>query len=676
MRFKQEAGYDEYYGVELYPPESEVMNNMNARHIWLLCDIPDYVFAVNNAEKLDNNVAQRLAGIFTVTDETVIRDVSLMAIGIYWWYDQTGAVRIKIMTESGGKPSETLVDPDAVTAWMQVSAWSRTVYEWQILQFKQRFNLSPGTYFAVVEGDEAYNDSADAGYYIAFNFKEVVGGQEYDKNFNDWFPVLFGGTPRVIAFSFAGLDTTRIYDYAYTYNNSTYRSESRRSEGAKIQPTSANPTTMTSFIIPTDNQVDVVKIYRRSWDQALGYNPNEALITDEFSLVAEVTSPWASFNDTLSNASLGPVLDSDDHYAARHTDDTDEDLRDAAIIPTAACYWHDRVWITDGSNNAWMSKTFERDNSSGLTNDPTEDYFPLKNKLNLPVPSGILALEPMSDDQLVIYFQDGSAHVIWGTYSSLNPPADIQKRNVLSRGALFGQRSLDRTSTRHVLMTRDGLWGFAGTIGIPEFLSETNQSILDDIENTYLENTRVLLFGNQIWVLHDPDNDGQMEEILILDMLRDVQTRQLVDRAWRTYEYDVPLNDIVLRRRGDTYSHILAADAINPYIMKLGQGTLDNGSPIVGSVEMHNVSAKNLVMLSGVELDAKYPGTPPTYTIYGISGGTVVQTRTLSPTSDTDIRRHRTGLQVMAVTDARLMIEITSTQSDELKSFLVNYVTE
>lgn len=56
MRLKQEAGYDEYYGVELYPPESEVMNNMNARHIWLLCDIPDYVFAVNNAEKMTKQV--------------------------------------------------------------------------------------------------------------------------------------------------------------------------------------------------------------------------------------------------------------------------------------------------------------------------------------------------------------------------------------------------------------------------------------------------------------------------------------------------------------------------------------------------------------------------------------------------------------------------------------------
>lgn len=38
MRCKREAGYGDWYGVEVYPRERDIVNDANMRHLWLLSE--------------------------------------------------------------------------------------------------------------------------------------------------------------------------------------------------------------------------------------------------------------------------------------------------------------------------------------------------------------------------------------------------------------------------------------------------------------------------------------------------------------------------------------------------------------------------------------------------------------------------------------------------------------
>lgn len=42
QQIKAEIGYGDYWAVELYPPDNEVVNVANMRHLWLLPEPPRY----------------------------------------------------------------------------------------------------------------------------------------------------------------------------------------------------------------------------------------------------------------------------------------------------------------------------------------------------------------------------------------------------------------------------------------------------------------------------------------------------------------------------------------------------------------------------------------------------------------------------------------------------------
>ena len=44
QRLKREAGYGELCAVEVYPPDSEVVNVANLRHLWLLPEPPPFMW--------------------------------------------------------------------------------------------------------------------------------------------------------------------------------------------------------------------------------------------------------------------------------------------------------------------------------------------------------------------------------------------------------------------------------------------------------------------------------------------------------------------------------------------------------------------------------------------------------------------------------------------------------
>lgn len=603
-------------------------------------------------------------------------DITLRSFTFGWMWatnaTKTGNLRLGLYEDSAGEPG-SLVDPNALTDWQSVKRPAALAYEFFALPTVKSVDVSVGTYWVVAETNADYKSNyrgSPTYFYATVAYKPTTPGGLV------WNGSAWGPTSNKMGFGVNGLEIDIYYDYKATYYNSTYSIESR--PGPKSERLGIVAPGFSSVYItpgsPSDPQVDEMRVYRRE----IGADPDvtEDSITAEYKLVASRSILYASIYDDISTSALGGVLQTEDHHEYDYIDPEEDSARPVKLAPEAMAWWHDRLIVAVG-NEIYLSKVFEQDGATGITNIASPDFFPLGNKFVMPVASKVIAMDTMADDQLMIYFQDGSVWSVWGMVESLNPPPDIQRRDVMKTGGLFAARGIDKTSVRHVIMTNAGLWAVGGTRGIPELLSETNQSILTAIESTYLANSRVLVFGTEIWVLLDTDNDGDLEEILILDMLRDVQSRQILDRAWRTYEYNVPLNDFLVRSRGDTQMHVLAADADNGYILRLGTGSLDHETAITGAVETHNFEARNMVMLAGVEIDAEYPDTDyPTYTIIGYGPGGLSKTITFTPTSALDIREHRAGIGMMAVGDSRLRIEIESTQRDEFKGFLVEYVRE
>jgi len=47
MRLKDQAGYAHRWAVEVFPPDDEIVDDANMRHLWLLPEAPDYAWRTN-----------------------------------------------------------------------------------------------------------------------------------------------------------------------------------------------------------------------------------------------------------------------------------------------------------------------------------------------------------------------------------------------------------------------------------------------------------------------------------------------------------------------------------------------------------------------------------------------------------------------------------------------------
>jgi hypothetical protein len=247
---------------------------------------------------------------------------------------------------------------------------------------------------------------------------------------------------------------------------------------------------------------------------------------------------------------------------------------------------------------------------------------------------------------------------------------------VLTDGGLIGTRALSSMFGKHVYLSRDGLRSFGGSaMGLPGVSSETNQTILDDIQSQYLDDSIIAVFGTEIWVLVDADNDGALESIMILDLERDLPTRQIFDRLWRMYDYGTTLNDIVVRRTASEFRTMLAADAENAYILELGTGTTDNGQAIVAEVETHDLPMADAVSVHQVDLKAKYPGTAASYRVTLTDHNGDAKDFSLSPNSSEDVRGHRTGCRFKEPVSMRVKVVQRAVAQNELRSLALTFTT-
>jgi len=619
---------------------------------------------------LNGTTKKKLAAKFQVATAQTIWNINIL----WLWLDlatHTGEIRIGIYTDDGGEPGE-LVDPNAISAWEPVKQGTEDQFNEISVSFIKGFDLAAATdYWFVVEGSEQYySDYHALNFFIAFGYTTVVSGA-LAYNGSAWNTI----TSKVM-FTIGGIASDDTYfDYVYTYYNSAYGSESRpseKSERIKRNTFVANAIEV-AFTAPTDTQVDQVRIYRRE----VGTDPDvaESSIADTYKLVGAADDDASPLRDNVSTGNLGGVLQTDNHYLYDDTIPGEDSERPTALMPYTMIEWKGRiVFAEEDGNILYLSKVLEQSGATGLIEDNAPDYFPLENKIEMPVPSGIIGLSKLPDDSLVVFFKNESVWVVWGGNEILNPPPDITYRELLPQNGLFAPAAIGEITGGNVFLGRDGLYRLTSQTYYNEYLSETNQSILDDIENTYLQESIITVNGSEIWLLVDADNDGSLETVMILDLQRDLPTRQLRDRAWRMYEYDVALNDIILRETGGTFRTVLAADAENNYVLELNVGTTDNNRPVVTEEETHDLRAADMAGVDEVEVDAKYIGTATPYEVTVTDHNGQTYEYTIRPVNSNSLRGHRVGCRVFSPVSVRVKLVSSHVLQDELLGIGVGYI--
>ena len=187
-----------------------------------------------------------------------------------------GNVRVSIYTDDSGDPSSTLADPYAQSDWLD-SAMANVTAGFIAFTMRGAINLDPGTYWIVLEGDTNYYNnyvgSGPSGYYLSAHYLDLGFQQEnYSIKVYDWAAQAWGLLANTVGvFYFGGLvpasdAASGIYEYVYTFFNSTYVIESRPSDHQRITISGDHKIAEISTPQSADEQVDKVKIYRRILD--------------------------------------------------------------------------------------------------------------------------------------------------------------------------------------------------------------------------------------------------------------------------------------------------------------------------------------------------------------------------------------------------------------------------
>lgn len=598
--------------------------------------------------------------------------------------DLSGNWRIAIYTDNGVEPSSTLVDENATTEQIPVSTFSYGSFAAKRFRFQDVIRLEAGTkYFFVVEGDQAYHDNFRASGLVSDFYGGIAlrtSGYTYAPS--QAFSLLpatgWSAFTREAVWYIGAMDTSdpKAYEYVYTYYNSTYQCESRPSDGARVDPDTNQGIKITGYVNSSDPQVDKIRFYRRELPDIDSVDDD---ITDTYKYVTEV-DVGSYFMDTMGTSQLGAELQTQDHYCLDdYSEEPEQGLRTSPIVPYCACMWKGRMWIgEEDSNGLAFSKIFEEDGATNQIGLSSPEYFPLENIMVLPEPAHPIALYPVSNNLLVVHMSNDTSYMIYGGDQALNPPPDFSIRPLTHSNSSYGIYAGCLHNTYHYYLSRAGLYRVSGFgAGKPEFISEENQSIYDAVDNEHLDKSVLMTVGNEIWSLIDFDNDGELDTILILDMQRAVRSRNLYDRPWRMYHYDVNLNDLCVVTTADDIQQIYAADTESKYILKLRQGTTDNGNAITAYSETHDISSPLKTMAYQIDVDAYYPDITaiPTYTWLATDHAGNTAEGTMSPNAIDDIRGHRSGIRLRGATSVRVKLSQVSTKRDIIRGYEIGFTT-
>jgi len=610
-----------------------------------------------------------LAMAYTPSSDQTIRTIPLYILPMHQGAGR-GSFRASIHT-GATEPATDPVGTEAVSDYIDITAYTADEAVWVEAVLQEEITLTAGTqYWVVLSSDHWYQTNyidpvgnAGNGFYISFAYGgPAPSGTSLSLNAGGWADQ---NDDYIATYLIGGLHPGHYYDYKTTFYNDTYKSESRPSPASvRVDPVIGTNRVTISTENSSDGQVDFVGIYRRD----RGDDPTllEDEIVGEYLWVGNA-GVGLTYTDKKGTAQLGAELRSENHYLYDDTDDEGTGVRETALIPAVWAYWKGRLWFVEANGRIlYMSMKQEQDGSMGLVGDSLPDYFPLENQLELDDPSKVIALVPLSADELAIYFKNTSVWVLRGCDDVLNPPADIVLRQIITDVGLIAPAAVDSLRSRHIFLTRKGLYDFRGTPA-QEHLSGGIQTILDEIGDTYLDDSILITLGDSIWLAVDEDEDGSLENIYIFDIQRRIPT-------WRLYNYGVNINDMVVRKTGTEYKTLLAADADNAYILKLEDGTTDNGEAIVAELETQDLVVPNLATIFEISIDAYYPNVAPLYEIEITDALDETHYMEMSPVSTDDIAGHKVYPIVTSAVGARVKITQRTVNQNHLRGIDVGYI--
>lgn len=616
-----------------------------------------------------------------VTDEKI--DSIFLSVRLYDpTSEKTGSWYVRCETNDGGDPSGILVEENARTGESAVRYFGIGLHEYKRFQFDKKITLTASTVvWFIISGDEDYYDNfQDAGILSDFYGNLASNAVPNQGPVHYWDGASWNTGTFEAVWYIGGLLTTRAYGYKYTYLNSTHNIESRPSNESRSEISEENIFHVSGFLHSSDPQVDKVRIYRR---YSTEIDALEDDITDEWKFVAEVNEGTAYY-DSLSTENLGSYLQTTDHYCLDETvDDADEDDigRESVIIPKCACWWKGRMWVgVSGSHKLKYSKVLEQNGATGLLGESAPDFFPLENEVEMPEPAEPVDLYPLSNDQLIVHMSNETTYVIYGGDMSMNPPPDLTMSAISQTHGLIGHRAFTPMGAKHFVLSRDGLYSYEGVGKVtPIYESAMNSSIIGDVENQYLINSRLIALANEVWILLDWDNDGDLDTILILNMEREIPEKMLFQRHWKMYQYDVKITDICSISTGDEFREIYIGDAENNYIMKVNIGTTDNENAITAWFESHDLTSRDLAMIDQIEIDPYYPdqSTIPDYDWTLIDSNDNEETGSMTNIANADdVRGHRSGVRMRRPVSVKVRISQDATKANEIRSVLISYTGE
>lgn len=589
----------------------------------------------------------------------------------------TGNIRVSLYTNNAGEPSGTLVETDSHSDWLATDLVN-VLGGFVGFLMPKTIQLAPGTYWIVLEGDtNYYNNYVLAGgspYYISMFYLDLGFQQDnYSIKLYDWDSGTWGLFADAVGiFYFGGLVmgsevASGIYEYVYTFVNSTYQIESRPSVYQRKEVSGVRKIFEISSPLSADEQVDKIRIYRRVLDLGMEITDGVDNITSVYRFVAEIDH-GDIWHDAVSESGLGAELQTFDHYRITEADDTSDNFRDA-VIPAGACIWKGRVWVFEKNNNVlYFSKKLSENGATGLTGDPIPDYFPTENQLEIEEESAILAIKPLANDQMAIYFRNGTIYTLWGMDEVLNPPSDYSLRPQVYGLGLISSWGLADYKSAHIYISRHGLYLFSGA-PTPEYLSEQIQSILNVISDSNLAKAVVIARGEEIWLLVDENNDGYNDSIYILDLQKSV-------KSWRRYTYGVDINDLLVKSLSTSSRDILACDNDNMYILELNTGTVDNGAPINSFIETHRQKVKNAFIYEVSVKDMYEDNIPSGYDFFitdHIGQGDHIG---INPSSAMDERGHKTRMRLTSRGSFNMRLDQVSVKKTSLLGIYLRYIEQ
>ena len=470
-----------------------------------------------------------------------------------------------------------------------------------------------------------------------------------------------------------GLDEGSKYNYAFTYVNNQYNSESAPRYIEDVIPEKATTLFTGMDLTTTDNQVDVVRLYRtKAIDDTVYYYITELATTD--------TTFW----DNIDDENLGTEMQCIDHQRSE-------------ICPVRQItHWHNRIYISsdDDTNNhiLYYSKILESNGLTGIAGDPSYDYFPQQtseyghlygNDLALEAPITAIGRQGATSDvandissMLVVITSNDVIHTFTGGFDPQNPPQDLIHNPIVLDEGIIESRTMKNFKGRLVFLNNNKeLKAYNGSIDL-EDLTDDIQSLLDGVGVVY----HAEAYNNRLWLLVDDDSDDVMDTVYLINL----QRRDKVIYHKYIYKHDDNEATIYDIHKGQSALYALLKDALSTYhIVELESGTSDSwevsendGTEIVMKLQSHYIRPARRAYWQEVGIRGYYPtSTIPTLTTTCTDLSARTTAFTLNPSGTEDEDGHKHGL-VMASQELSFLIQSTGAEADEIREMFIRYRLE